>query len=122
VNVKYDAWHKDVLNKFGSLLGNSMRNFHADLAKSRDLLESRSIDAATTQEAVTLIANVQELKANLKAWSELKALLKDGHRTLERQRYHFSNNWLHYDNLEGEWSSFNEILERKSSSIQRQVS
>lgn len=40
---------------------------------------------------------------------------------MERQRFQFPNQWLHVDNIEGEWSAFNEIMKRKDASIQQQV-
>lgn len=46
---------------------------------------------------------------------------REGQRILERQRFQFPNNWLHVDNIEGEWSAFNEIIKRKDSSIQTQA-
>lgn len=49
-------------------------------------------------------------------------LFKEGQRILERQRFQFPNNWLYSDNLEGEWGAFNDILQRKDSAIQTQVS
>lgn len=36
-------------------------------------------------------------------------------------RFQFPAQWLHVDNIEGEWSAFNEIMRRKDSSIQTQV-
>lgn len=48
-------------------------------------------------------------------------MYREGQRILERQRFQFPNNWLHVDNIEGEWGAFNEIMKRKDSSIQTQV-
>lgn len=31
VSLKYDSWHKDVLSKFGQLLGQEMTHFHAQV-------------------------------------------------------------------------------------------
>ena len=33
MSLKYDAIHKDVLSKFGSLLGGHMSKFHATVSK-----------------------------------------------------------------------------------------
>lgn len=33
VSLKYDSWHKDILTKFGALLGNEMIQFHAQISK-----------------------------------------------------------------------------------------
>ena len=46
----------------------------------------------------------------------------EGQRILERQRFQFPTQWLQVDNIEGEWGAFNEIIRRKDTSIQTQVS
>ncbi|KAG0726862.1 Dynein heavy chain, cytoplasmic [Chionoecetes opilio] len=121
VSLKYDSWHKDVLSKFGQLLGQEMTQFHAQVSKSRSELEQQSIDAASTSDAVTLITYVQTLKRKMKSWEKHVDMYKEGQRILERQRFQFPNQWLHVDNIEGEWGAFNEIIRRKDSSIQTQV-
>jgi dynein heavy chain 1 len=70
VSLKYDAWHKDVLSKFGQLLGSEMSRFHANISKARGELEMQSIEAASTSDAVTLITQVQGLKRKLKSWEK----------------------------------------------------
>ncbi|VDN25921.1 unnamed protein product [Gongylonema pulchrum] len=39
---------------------------------------------------------------------------------LTQQRYQFPNSWLYAENVDGEWSALNDILERKDSAIQAQ--
>lgn len=48
-------------------------------------------------------------------------LCASGEKTLERFRYQFPDDWLYSDQLQGEWSAFNEILKRKNDSIQEQL-
>ena len=48
-------------------------------------------------------------------------IFKESQRILERQRFQFPQNWLHSDNIEGEWTAFCDILDRKDTSIQGQV-
>ena len=57
----------------------------------------------------------------MKAWEKQVELYRESQRILERQRFQFPQQWLHVDNIEGEWSAFNEIIKRKDSSIQTQV-
>ncbi|CAH1114572.1 unnamed protein product [Psylliodes chrysocephalus] len=121
VSLKYDSWHKDTLGKFGSLLSNEMTSFHSNVSKSRSDLELQSIEAASTSDAVCFITYVQQLKRSMKAWEKQVDIYKEGQRILERQRFQFPTNWLHVENLEGEWGAFNEIIKRKDSSIQTQV-
>lgn len=121
VNLKYDSCHKEVLSKFGNYLGNLMRDYNEKVSKSRNDLETQSLDASTTAEAVSLITNVQSYRKNVKKWEDQKNLFRDGQKMLERQRYQFPDNWLYSDNVEGEYSSFVEILSRKQNAIQTQV-
>ncbi|XP_074602445.1 dynein heavy chain, cytoplasmic isoform X2 [Brevipalpus obovatus] len=121
VTLKYDSWHKEVLSRFGTLLGNEMSNMHTLISKSRSELEQQSIDTANTKEAVTFITYVQSLKTKIRQWEKQVEVYKEGQRVLERQRFQFPSNWLHVDNIEGEWSAFNEIMKRKDTAIQQQV-
>ena len=121
VSLKYDSWHKDALGKFGAMLGSEMSGFHAQIAKARAELEQQTLEAASTSEAVNIITDVQSLKRRMKQWERQVATYRDGQRILERQRFHFPQNWLHVDNVEGEWSAFNEIIRRKNQSIETQA-
>ena len=98
-----------------------MAQFHTQISKARVDLEQQTIEAASTSEAVNFITDVQSLKRKMKAWDKEVASFKDGQRILERQRFQFPTNWLHVDNVEGEWSAFNEIIKRKNQSILTQV-
>jgi dynein heavy chain 1 len=122
VSLQYDSWHKDkVMSKFAVLLSAEMTNLHADISKARNDLELQSIDSADTKDAVTFITYVQNLKSKSKEWEKQVEVFKLGQQTLERQRFQFPPNWLHVDNVEGEWSAFNEIMRRRESTIQTQI-
>ncbi|KAK9719430.1 dynein heavy chain [Basidiobolus ranarum] len=121
VNAKYDSWQREILNKFGSMLGGSMRDFHTAVSKARYDLEQHSIDSNTTSETVTFITFIQDLKRKVNKWNKDVELYRQGQKTLERQRYQFPSEWLYVDQIEGEWSAFNEILTRKNNAIQEQI-
>ncbi|KAK7029674.1 dynein heavy chain [Paramarasmius palmivorus] len=76
---------------------------------------------SSTAAAVTFITFVQDLKKKTKAWGPMIELCASGEKTLERFRYQFPDDWLYSDQLRGEWSAYNEILKRKSDSIQEQL-
>lgn len=44
VNAKYDGWQKEVLGRFGTKLGNAMKEMHAQILKARNELEHHSIE------------------------------------------------------------------------------
>ena len=33
VGLKYDAWHKEIVSKFGNMLGTEMVDFHGQVSK-----------------------------------------------------------------------------------------
>ena len=121
VSLKYDSWHKDALGKFGALLGNELTGFYGSIGKARQDLEQQTIDAASTSDAVSFITYVQGLKRKMRGWEKQVDMYREGQRILEKQRFQFPQQWLHVDNIEGEWGAFNEIMRRKDSSIQTQV-
>ena len=89
VQLKYDAWHRDVLGKFGQLLGGELQEFHAQVAKARGDLEGQSVEAASTSEAVGVITYVQALKRRLKDWERRVEAYTAAQKILERQRWVF---------------------------------
>ncbi|MBN3298743.1 DYHC1 protein, partial [Amia calva] len=121
VNLKYDSWHKEVLSKFGQILGQNMQDFHSQISKSRQELEQHSVDTASTSDAVTFITYVQSLKRKIKQFEKQVDLYRNGQRLLEKQRFQFPPSWLYIDNIEGEWGAFSDIMKRKDTAIQQQV-
>ncbi|CAI2172645.1 16667_t:CDS:10, partial [Funneliformis geosporum] len=121
VNAKYDSWQREVLNKFGNKIADSMRDFHTNVSHARKDLENQSMESNNTSEAVTLITFVQDLKRKVAKWNQDVEVFRNGQKTLERQRYQFPSDWIYVENIEGEWSAFNEILNRKNNAIQEQI-
>ncbi|RKP02777.1 hypothetical protein CXG81DRAFT_10371 [Caulochytrium protostelioides] len=117
VNAKYDQWQNDLTVAFGHRLCDDMRAFYTQLRADRDHLESQNLASQTTLQAAALVAFVRTLEAQLDTREERVALYKSSQRVLERQRYHFPADWIHVDQVEGEWGSFLEILGRRQQSI-----
>ncbi|KAM0792972.1 hypothetical protein ACM66B_002727 [Microbotryomycetes sp. NB124-2] len=121
VNAKYDTWQRDILAKFGARLGAAMKESHAAIAKARHDLEQHSIEASSTAATVSFITFIQDLRRKVAKWAPEITIYSEGQKTLERQRFQFPSDWMYVDQIEGEWSAFNEILKRKNSSIQDQL-
>ncbi|KKA28538.1 hypothetical protein TD95_002241 [Thielaviopsis punctulata] len=121
VNTKYDQWQEDILIKFGSRLGNRMREVYAEMEKIRKSLESQGMNFSSTAEAVKFITAVQSCKKSVRAWAPDIDLFRQGQSTLVRQRYQFSNDWLDIAQIDSEWASLNEILEKKAKTVQDQT-
>ncbi|KAL2829944.1 dynein heavy chain, N-terminal region 1-domain-containing protein, partial [Aspergillus cavernicola] len=121
VNAKYDQWQHEILLKFGLNLGNRMREVHSELATARSNLEGQSLEAASTAHAVSFITIVQQCKRKTKIWEPEVDLFRQGQATLVRQRYQFPSDWLHIENVDGEWAALNELLDRKSKIVNEQT-
>jgi len=123
VSSKYDQWQREILNKFVTMLGTSMREFHTAVSKARHELEQQSIESNSTGEAVGFITFVQDLKRKMAKWEKDIEIFKQGERTLEKQRFFvWPSDWLYVEQLEGEWSAFSMILTMKNNAIQDQIS
>ncbi|KAL1976030.1 hypothetical protein VTN31DRAFT_4422 [Thermomyces dupontii] len=121
VNAKYDQWQHEILHKFGAKLGSRMREVHSEIAAARQDLEGQSLEASSTAHAVSFITIVQQCKRKAKVWEPQVELFRQGQTTLSRQRYQFPSDWLHVENVDGEWAALNEILARKSKIVQDQT-
>jgi dynein heavy chain 1 len=99
----------------------AMKDTYAAILKGRSDLETLSIEGSSTAQAVSFITFVQDLKRKVQVWGPDLEEFVSGQRTLERQRYAFSADWLYADQIQGEWSAFSDILKRKDDSIQEQV-
>ncbi|KAH8681293.1 dynein heavy chain, N-terminal region 1-domain-containing protein [Xylariales sp. PMI_506] len=121
VNAKYDQWQHEILIKFGSRLGNRMRELHAEIEKARKDLESQSLEATSTAQAVQFITIVQSCKRNIKAWAPEVETFRQGQSTLTRYRYQFPNDWLDVQQVDSQWDALNELLNRKAKIVQDQT-
>ncbi|KAJ5973393.1 hypothetical protein N7481_010603 [Penicillium waksmanii] len=121
VNAKYDQWQHEILLKFGAKLGGRMREVHSDIASARRDLEGQTLEASSTAHAVSFITIVQQCKRKTRVWEPEVDLFRQGQTTLSRQRYQFPSDWLHVENVDGEWAALNELLTRKSKIVQDQT-
>ncbi|KAI0984717.1 hypothetical protein GJ496_002628 [Pomphorhynchus laevis] len=121
VNLKYDAWHKDVLNKFGNILASDVQDFYGQISKARSNLENCSLINTNTTDTVNVITEVQNIRKKIETWSTQLTLSFEGQKILERQRYRFPNTWLDVSNIRSEFDALSEILERRESGIQQQI-
>ncbi|WEW60954.1 dynein heavy chain [Emydomyces testavorans] len=121
VNAKYDQWQREILLKFGGKIGTRMREVYAELQAARRDLEGQSLEASSTAHAVSFITIVQQCKRKARVWEPEVDLFRQGQATLARQRYQFPNDWLHIEQLDGEWLALNDILERRSKTVQDQT-
>jgi dynein heavy chain 1 len=121
VNQKYDAWQRDIVQRFAGVFSNAMRDLFTELTKSRTDLERQSLEASTTAQAVSFITIVQKSEQKIKIWAPLVDTFNKSQNTLSRERYHFPEDWLYVDQIQGEWTALQDILARKSKQVHDQI-
>lgn len=113
VNAKYDQWQHEILQHFGTRLGNRVREVHADLTKARRELESASLEASSTAQAVAFITVVQQSRRKVDLWEPEIEVFRQGQTSLKRSRYQFPADWLDVDQADKQWTALSELLARK---------
>ncbi|KAL9625204.1 MAG: hypothetical protein Q9160_000606 [Pyrenula sp. 1 TL-2023] len=121
VNAKYDQWQQEITLKFGSKLGGRIQEVFTDMSNARKDLEKQSLEASSTAHAVEFITIVQQCKRKSLSWEPEVETFRQGQTNLSRQRYHFPSDWLYVERVDGEWTAFSELLERKSKIVQEQT-
>jgi dynein heavy chain 1 len=112
VNSKYDAWQRDIVKQFGSILLSNMQQHLTLLRQSRNELENQQ--DLKVSDLVAFIVLVRRFQTLILEWKDRLDLLKNSQRNLEKQRYQFPNEWIYIDQLEGEFSALNELIQKKS--------
>ena len=113
VTSRYDQWQHEIRMKFAVKLSDRMRDVYADVEKARRDLEGQSLETASTAQAVSFITVVQQCKRKVQIWEPEIEGFRQGQTLLTRQRYQFQADWLFVDQIDNEWATLNDILERK---------
>ncbi|PSN61624.1 hypothetical protein BS50DRAFT_680599 [Corynespora cassiicola Philippines] len=114
VNAKYDQWQQEILGKFANRLGQRTAEVYGQLERARKDLESQTLEASSTAQAVSFITTVQQCRRKVQEWEPEIEVFRQGHAALLRQRYQFSSDWVHMEQVDHEWQTLNEVLERKT--------
>ena len=119
VNNKYDQWHRDILNKFGSTLLENLMSFNQKVQKARRKLETLSIDVS--DDVTMFVTEIQEMKHSHKVWGEEFEKYKSGYKLLISQRYQFPQEWLYIELVEGEWTAFKQLYGKKAKIMEEKI-
>jgi dynein heavy chain 1 len=114
VNAKYDQWQQEILIKFASRLGQRMNDVYVQIEKARKDLEIQTLEASSTAQAVSFITTVQQCKRKVMEWEPEISTFRQGQATLARQRYQFPSDWLQMEQIDHEWQTLTEVLDRKT--------
>ena len=113
ITSRYDQWQHEIRTKFAVKLSDRMRETYADIEKARRDLEGQSLEASSTAQAVSFITVVQQCRRKVQVWEPEIEVFRQGQTLLTRQRYQFPADWLYVDQIDNEWATLIDILERK---------
>jgi dynein heavy chain 1 len=121
VNMKYDVWSREVLQRYGQLLDEKLREFLSTIGAKRKQLEEQTLEASDTTEVVALVTLIQNLRRQIMSWGQLMEQFVAGEKLLQKQRYSFPTDWLEVSQVEGEWAALQQILRRKSEKMEQSM-
>ena len=120
VTAKYDQWQHTLILSFANKMGIRVNEVFTDIQATRKDLERQSLETSSTAQAVTFITVVQRSKKKVKAWAPEVEIFRKGQTTLSRQRYQPAN-WLPVERVDDEWAVLNDLLDRKSKTVEDQL-
>lgn len=96
-----------------------MREFKSKVQDARRKLESLSLE--DSDDVTMFVTEIQEMKRIVVAWEDQLDRCKAGQKLLQEQRYAWPADWLSIDLIEGEWASFKQILNKRSTTMEEQI-
>ena len=120
VKNKYDVWHKEVMNKFAQITNDGMKQFSNTINEARSNLEGSTLESEST-DIVSYITEVQNFTKNKEMWQKEMEKYKNSKKILDSQRYRFKGDFANMDQLESEWSKFEQILNKKSKEMDEKI-
>ena len=121
INLKYDSWQKELQSSFAGVLSQCIHESHEKMVDAKTRLEKASLESSSgTENIVTGVFFIQEMKENAESLSEEIARLEASERLLKRQRHHFRSDWMETTVVKGQFELMQQILERRSQTMEQQ--
>lgn len=122
VNLKYDAWQKELQSCYAEILGQKIIEFHGEVSNAKSRLETVTLDGTTaTYDLVLNVTFVQEMRENLPSWGQNVSNLIDAERLLRRQRHIFHKDWFEGSRLQGQFEHLEYILSKRCRTMEEQM-
>eukprot|EP00298_Acanthocystis_sp_HF-20_P018400 c21961_g1_i2.p1 GENE.c21961_g1_i2~~c21961_g1_i2.p1 ORF type:complete len:1367 (-),score=618.02 c21961_g1_i2:1228-5328(-) len=109
---KLDWWMKEVQKALADIMKPKMNDFHSSVVESRTEFEKLRLDGSTS-EAISTLQKMRELKGKRDKWSKELESMKEGQKLLNKGNHQFSGDWIDVENLEGNFDTLKEAIERK---------
>ena len=117
VKGKYDQWHRELLNLFGEKVSETMTEFFHSVNQGRERLEAVDGNGDLTLVCMAVL----KVKTSAEKWQNQFEELQKAQKLLVKQRYQFPEDWMHIEQIEGEWESFEQILARRNRILEHEL-
>lgn len=121
VNLKYDAWQKEIQIKFASIVQEGIHGLHDKYIQMKRQLESLSLDGPT-QDVISAVECILKAKASVEIDTTRVTELENSEKLLQKQRHQFGNNWLAASNMASAFDDLGQILNRRVTAMDSQLS
>jgi len=123
VNNRHDRWHKDVLNRFGSMLMGLRKKLFDAMVSARNQLESKPMELSTTAEMVESITLQQTILRAKSGWEVDMNQHADYEKLLQRHRFQFPTvEWVGTESLKSVYSVVEQLLNKRQSRLKEEES
>ena len=119
VSHKHDAWLRDFLAKFATLVSASMSPLSTTLRQARKELDEVSVSGAGG--SVAFVTLVGRMRAAQEEWAQQLSVLEASERLLQTSNASLPDDWLWFSRVEGQWAHFLQQLERRSATLDAQL-
>ena len=120
VRSKYNAWHKEVMDKFAEITNEGMKQFISLISEARSNLESNSLENEG-KDIISFITEIQKFTENEKEWALEMNKFKNSKQILDSQKYRFRGEFTSMEQLESEWNKFEQILQKKQKEMDEKI-
>jgi dynein heavy chain 1 len=120
ISTKYDFWHNEIINHFGSKFGDTLKSFFANCQNARGKLEKINFTNISA-DIVDMVNEFQIIKKKNLEWTKEVEKFDSSAKLLERQRYKYPTDWLEIDKVMQEWGSFKQIFKRKTEQLDNEI-
>lgn len=118
MELKYDMWQNELIKQFAWRWVEHLDQLCSEFSHKRIHLESCELQSISISSMAELLTVLVECERNSASWEQRVRECRGGQAILKAYRYSVSASWTQIEQLDGEWSALQEIMERKRQKIE----
>jgi dynein heavy chain 1 len=125
VNLKYDAWQRDLQAEFAKVLSRHIHDAHDKISEARTKLENVALLEGSTSDLVAGVTYIQQISQVCASWDKEVTSLQESERLLKKERYNFSSDggaaWMEASRVRGQYGNLEQILSKRQKTMQDSI-